>query len=211
MIKNKKDGGITWPFDSDARVVFRSAHFATYCIILSVNLEPLCVGLIMSPSAGKGNWKREIEQSPTKKKFKDSTISREELDDAIANSIKLALKEQQSTMDLVVASAVRDAVDTVLIPVLRDLRAEIQVTNNSVKELRAELEALASAVKQTRDRVNSVQAAVREDKRTVPDLRNQLEQLTEKMMDMEDRSRRNNVWLVGAEGSGIFRVCIEYS
>ncbi len=29
-----------------------------------------------------------------KKKFKDSTISREDLDDAIANSIKLALKEQ---------------------------------------------------------------------------------------------------------------------
>ncbi len=79
-----------------------------------------------------------------KKTFKDHTISREDLDDAIANGIKLALKEQQSTVDLVVASAVRDAVDTVLIPVLRDLRAEIQATNNSVKELRAELEALAS-------------------------------------------------------------------
>ncbi len=90
----------------------------------------------MSASAGKGDRKREIEQSPMKKKFKDPTISREDLDDAIANGIKLALKEQQSTLDLVVASAVRDAVDTVLIPVLRDLRAEIQATNSSVKELR---------------------------------------------------------------------------
>ncbi len=105
----------------------------------------------MSASAGKGDWKREIEQLPMKKKFKDPTISREDLDDVIANGIKLALKEQQSTMDLIVASAVRDAVDTVLIPVLLDLRAEIQATNNSVKELRAELEALASAVKQTHD------------------------------------------------------------
>ncbi len=138
----------------------------------------------MSASADKGDRKREIEQSPMKKKLKDSSISRKGLDDAIANGIKLALKEQQSTLDSVVASAVRDAVDTVLIPVLRDLHADIQATNNSVKELRVELEALASAAKQTRDRVNSVQVAARENRRTVTDLRIQLEQLTKKMTDM---------------------------
>ncbi len=116
-------------------------------------------------------------------------------------------------MDSVVASAVRDAVDSVLTPALRELRADIQATNNSVKELRVDLEALASAAKQTRDRVDSVQAAAREDRRTVTDLRNQLERLTEKMTDIEDRSRRNNVQLVGlpegAEGSdaaGFLRV-----
>ncbi len=97
----------------------------------------------MSISAVKGDRKGEIEQSPKKKKFKDSTISRKDLDDAIANGIKLALKEQQSTLDSVVASAVKDAVDSVLIPALRELRADIQATNNSVKELRAVLEALA--------------------------------------------------------------------
>ncbi len=154
--------GITWPFDSDARLVFRSAHFATYCIILSVNFEPLCIRPIIKASADKGDRKREIEQS--KKKFRDSTISREDLDDAIANSIKLALKEQQSTLNSVVTSAVRDAVDSVLIPVLRELRADIQATNNFVKELRAELEAIATAAKQTRDRVDSVQAAARQDR-----------------------------------------------
>ncbi len=37
----------------------------------------------------------------------------------------------------------------------------------------------------------------RADKRTVTDLKDQLERLTEKMTDMEDRSRRNNVRLVG--------------
>ncbi len=69
------------------------------------------------------------------------------------------------------------------------------------------------AAKQTRDRVDSVQAVAREDRSTVTDLRNQLERLTEKMTDMEDRSRRNNVRLVGlpegAEGSnaaGFLRV-----
>ncbi len=97
----------------------------------------------MSASADKCDRKREIEQSPMKKKFKDSAISREDLDDAIANSIKLALKEQQSTLNSVVTSAVRDAVDSVLIPALRKLREDIQATNNFVKELRAELEAIS--------------------------------------------------------------------
>ncbi len=167
----------------------------------------------MSASADKGDRKREIEQSPMKKKFKDSTISREDLNDNIANGIKLALKDQQSTLNSGVASAVRDAVDSVLIPALRELREDIQATNKSVKELREELEAIATAAKQTRDWVDSVQAAVREDRRAVTDLRNQLERLTEKMTDMEDRSRRNNVQLVGlpegAEGSnasGFLRV-----
>ncbi len=84
---------------------------------------------------------------------------------------------------------------------------------NPVKELREELEVIATTTKQTRDRVDSVQAAAREDRRTVTDLRNQLERLTEKITDMEDRSRSNNVRLVGlpegAEGSnaaGFLRV-----
>ncbi len=147
----------------------------------------------MSASADKGDRKRDIEQSPMKKKFKDSTISREDLEDAIANGVKLALKEQQITLNSGMASAVRDAVDSVLIPASRELREDIQVTNKSVKELREELEAITTTAKQTRDRVDSIQAAAREDRRAVKDLRNQLERLTEKMTDMEDRSRRNNI------------------
>ncbi len=112
----------------------------------------------MSASADKGDHKREIEQSPMKKKFRDSTISRENLDDAIANGVKLALKEQQSTLNSVVNSAVRDAMDSMLIPALRELREDIQVTDKSVKELREEFEAIVTAAKQTCDRVDSVQA-----------------------------------------------------
>ncbi len=52
---------------------------------------------------------------------------------------------------------------------------------------------MVAMAKQTRDRVDSVQADTREDRNAVTDLRNQLERLTEKMMDMEDKSRRNNV------------------
>ncbi len=129
----------------------------------------------MSASTVKGDRKREIGQSPIKKKFRDSTISRKDIDIAIANGIKLAFKEQQSTLDSVVTLAVRDAVDSVLIPALRELREDIQATNNSVKELREEFEAMAATAKQTLDRVDSVQATAREDRRTVTDLRNKLE------------------------------------
>ncbi len=66
----------------------------------------------MSAKADKGDRKREIEQSPMKKKFRDSAISREDLDNAIANRIELAFKEQQNTLNLVVNSAVRDAMDS---------------------------------------------------------------------------------------------------
>ncbi len=108
----------------------------------------------MSASAVKGDRKREIGQSPIKKKFRDSNISREDIDDAIANGIKLAFKEQQSTLDSVVTSAVRDVMDSVLIPALRELHEDIQVTNNSVKELREEFEAMTAAAKQTRFEVD---------------------------------------------------------
>ncbi len=125
----------------------------------------------MSAKADKGDRKREIEQSPMKKKFRDSAISREDLDEAIANRIELAFKEQQSTLNSVVNSSVRDAMDSMLIPALRELREDIQATNKSVKELREEFEAIATETKQTRDRVDSVQADAREDRRTVTDLK----------------------------------------
>ncbi len=161
----------------------------------------------MNTSTVKGDRKREIGQSPIKKKFRAATISREDIDEAIANGIKLAFKEQQSTLDSIVTSAVRAAVDSVLIPALRKLREDIQATNNSVKEPREEFEAMAAAAMQTRDRVDSVQATTREDRSVIMDLRNQLERLAEKMTDMEDKSRRNIIRLVGLpegmEGSDV--------
>ncbi len=120
----------------------------------------------MSAKADKWDRKREIEQSLMKKKFRDSAISREDINEAIANCIELAFKEQQITLNSVVNSAVKDAMDSVLIQALRELREDIQATNKSVKELREEFEAIATETKQTHDRVDSVQAVARKDKRT---------------------------------------------
>ncbi len=145
---------ITWPLDGDAGLVFRSAHFAKYFTILSVKFESLCIRPIMSTKADKGDRKREIEQSPMKKKFRDSAISSEELDSAIASRIELAFKEHQSTLNSVVNSAVRDAVDSVLIPALRELRGDMLATNRSVGELGEEFEAVVARTKRTRGRVD---------------------------------------------------------
>ncbi len=157
----------------------------------------------MSASTVKGDRRGEIGQSPMKNKFRAATISREDIDEAIANGIELAFKEQQSILDSIVTSAVRAAVDSVLIPALRKLSEDIQATNNSVGEPREEFEAVAAVAMQTRDRVDSVQATTREDRSVIMDLRNQLEQDD----DMEDKSRRNNIRLVGLpegmEGSDV--------
>uniref|UniRef100_A0AAY5JXT6 L1 transposable element RRM domain-containing protein n=1 Tax=Esox lucius TaxID=8010 RepID=A0AAY5JXT6_ESOLU len=151
----------------------------------------------MNTSSSKEARKRENEQSPMKKKFKDSAISKEELNAAIANGIKLALQEQQRGLDVAVASAVRAAVDSILVPALRDLRIEIQKTNETVKEFGSELEKVAKSTKRVQDRVEAVQTAAREDRRSVIELKTQLDQLTTKLTDLEDRGRRNNVRLVG--------------
>ncbi|XP_063325047.1 peroxidasin homolog [Pelmatolapia mariae] len=49
----------------------------------------------------------------------------------------------------------------------------------------------------TQDRVDSVQAAAREDRQSVINLKKQLDLLTTKLTDLEDRGRRNNIRLVG--------------
>ncbi len=81
----------------------------------------------------KGIGKERLCNRQRRKKFRDSAISSEDLDDAIANRIELAFKEHQSTLNSVVNSAVRDAMDSVLIPALCELREDIQATNKSVK------------------------------------------------------------------------------
>lgn len=75
----------------------------------------------MNTSTTKDTQKRENDQSLIKKKFKDSAISKEELDAAIANGIKLVLQEQQCGLDAAVAFAIREAMDSVLVPALCDM------------------------------------------------------------------------------------------
>ncbi len=80
--------------------------------------------------------------------------------------------------------------DSVLIPALRELREDIQATNKSVKELREEFEAIVPR----RSRHVTALILFRQTHVKIGEhngLKNQLERLTEKMTDMEDRCRRN--------------------
>ncbi len=154
----------------------------------------------MSTKADKGDRKREIEQSPMKKKFRDSAISSEELDSAIASRIELAFKERRGTLSSVVGSAVGGAVDSVLVPALRELRGDVLAAGGSVGELGEEFGAVVAGAERTRGRVDSVRAAAREDKRTVTDLKDRLGRLAGRVADVEGRCRRSGVGLVGLPG-----------
>ncbi|KAJ8352211.1 hypothetical protein SKAU_G00236870 [Synaphobranchus kaupii] len=147
----------------------------------------------MSTSPAREGRKREVEQSPIKKKFKDSSLSREDLDDAITGGIRLALQEQQRTLDAAVTSAVKEAVNSILIPQLRSIKVDIEQTNEYVRGLRTDFEHQAKIAQKTQNRVDSIQLAVREDRQGIVELQKQVEQLTQKTADMEDRARRNNV------------------
>ncbi|KAJ8353645.1 hypothetical protein SKAU_G00212120 [Synaphobranchus kaupii] len=151
----------------------------------------------MSTSPAREGRKREVEQSPIKQKFKDSSLSREDLDDAITGGIRLALQEQQRTLDAAVTSAVKEAVNSILIPQLRSIKVDIEQTNEYVRGLRTDFEHQAKIAQKTQNRVDSIQLAVREDRQGIVELQKQVEQLTQKTADMEDRARRNNVRLVG--------------
>ncbi len=191
----------------------RCTHSLSLCWLCQIFCNPVSKfqTILHQPHHECFNSQRRSEKRDwaiaNKEKISGIPPSPERISTRLLLGIKLAFKEKQSTLDSVVTLAVRDAVDSVLIPALRKQREDIKATNNSVKELREEFEAMAAAAKQTRDRIDSVQATAREDRNAVTDLRNQLKRLTEKMTDMEDKSRKNNVRLVGLpegmEGSNV--------
>ncbi len=191
----------------------RCTHSLSLCWLCQIFCNPVSKfqTILHQPHHECFNNQRRSEKRDwaiaNKEKISGIPPSPERISTRLLLGIKLAFKEKQSTLDSVVTLAVRDAMDSVLIPALRKQREDIKATNNSVKELREEFEAMAAAAKQTRDRIDSVQATAREDRNAVMDLRNQLKRLTEKMTDMEDKSRKNNVRLVGLpegmEGSNV--------
>ncbi len=95
----------------------------------------------MSASAEKGDRKREIEQSPKKKKIKDSTISREDLDE-LREDIQVtnkSVKELREELEAIatVAKQTRDRVDS---------------DRRTVTDLRNQLERLTEKMTDMEDR-----------------------------------------------------------
>lgn len=150
--------------------------------------------------------KRGLEKSsPEKKKPKETVSVTPELDAAILKAVRVALAEQQQHFDAAILSAVKAAMDSAVIPALSDLKVQVKQTNDAVQNVVADVEHLGKVVNKSQNKVDSLQATVRANNRDVQEHSELIAALNDKITEMEDRSRRNNLRLVGlaesAEGS----------
>lgn len=141
---------------------------------------------------------RDHEKSPEKKKFKDSgTISKEELNAAVLASVKLALAEQKEELDKTVSAAVRHAIDDLLTPQLNAIRIELDSTKESIDLIQKELHQQDSCMAKVQSRCDTIQAAARSDRGQVNMMAKRVDDLNDKLSELEDRSRRSNIRVVG--------------
>lgn len=140
---------------------------------------------------------RDHEQSPEKKKFKDCGISREELNTAVLASVKLALAEQKEELNKAISTAVRHAIDDLLTPQLNAIRVELDSTKESIDLIQREVRQQDSCVAKLQARCDTIQAAARSDRGQVNLMAKKVDDLNDKLSELEDRSRRSNIRLVG--------------
>ena len=112
---------------------------------------------------GDKNRKRELERtSPVKKKSRDETpLSKADLDATIASGIMRALQEQQNDLDRSINFAVKHAMDTLVVPQLRQIQSDIVKNNEGMKGVQNDLDKHAKVVNQTKTRVDNIQVVVR--------------------------------------------------
>ncbi|KAK5862993.1 hypothetical protein PBY51_000056 [Eleginops maclovinus] len=145
----------------------------------------------------KTSVKRGLDMSPAKKKPKEVTsICKDDLDAAILSGVSKALKEQQRHFDASVAHAVKEALEGTLIPQLTILQEEIFTANEAIRKVVSDVKHQASEVQKTHATVQSLHATVRSNNHDVNDVLTKLATLQDKLIEMEDRSRRNNLRLV---------------
>ena len=138
--------------------------------------------------------------SPTHKKTREEGhFSKEYLDAAIANGIRLALQEQQNSLDASVSFAVNNAMDEKVLPQLRKIQTDIEENNAGLEVIKKELKQQDKLVKETKGRVDNIQKTVRGHSDTIDELRGNLEKVVLKMSEIEDRARKQNVRLVNLE------------
>ena len=149
----------------------------------------------------KDTRKRLLDNaSPKKKKPKnDIPLSMADLDAAISRGVRLALQDQQPAFEQSINFAVKQAMDTIVVPQLRQIQADIEKNNEGMKGMRCVIDKQAIEVKQTKDRVDNIQVVVRTHSEQLHELRTQVEQLSAQSVEMQDRARRNNIRLVHLE------------
>uniref|UniRef100_A0A3Q1FKG4 L1 transposable element RRM domain-containing protein n=1 Tax=Acanthochromis polyacanthus TaxID=80966 RepID=A0A3Q1FKG4_9TELE len=146
---------------------------------------------------------REEERSPTKKKFKETSLmSKAELDEAMLAAAKLALSEQRLELHELVKTSVGEAIENTFTPQITELRTQLKIACDRISSIGCQIERQEQSIKQLETRCDNIQASARSDKATVRGLQVLVTELTSKLADMEDRSRRSNLRLIGlAEGA----------
>ncbi|XP_078028282.1 uncharacterized protein LOC144464625 [Epinephelus lanceolatus] len=124
-------------------------------------------------------------------------MPKEDLDDAIANAISSTLLAQQSELSTFIQSAVKEVVNSILVPQLAELTRQIKDTNDTVSQLAQGLESSHKTIQSNTAKLDTLQATVRANNREVNGLQQQVGELTSKITQMEDPSWRSNVRLVG--------------
>lgn len=165
----------------------------------------------MSVSHNTGATK-ETEFLPIKKKFKESqtSISKTDLDNAILAGVKQALVEQRAELNQTVTAAVKAALDDVLLPQIMDLRLELKNTTDTITSATGQIEQLEKSVHRLQSRCDSTQSAARHDRDQINAMRLKIDELCSKVADMEDRSRRSNLRLVGLREGAEGDNCIAF-
>lgn len=143
---------------------------------------------------------QEEERSPTKKKFREAlSLSKEELDNAVLAAAKVALSEQRLELQELVKTSVGEAIEGILAPQINEIKLKLEVTTDKISSIGQQIEQHEQSIKRLESRCDNVQAATRSDKATIRNLQATIGELSTKLADMEDRSRRSNL-PEGAEG-----------
>uniref|UniRef100_A0A8C9ZZF1 L1 transposable element RRM domain-containing protein n=1 Tax=Sander lucioperca TaxID=283035 RepID=A0A8C9ZZF1_SANLU len=156
-------------------------------------------------SSGKGaKNKSSTDETAGKKK-----VSGQEPEDTSNAAILLAIREQEERLTGKIKLAVREAVEEMLASEIQALKAMIEASNSAVNKLSEDITQQAEAGRKLQGRLDATLANIRAVKHYVGDLQKELLNLRQKVAEMEDRSWRANLRLVGlpesAEGENAIR------
>ncbi|KAL2095410.1 hypothetical protein ACEWY4_010129 [Coilia grayii] len=146
---------------------------------------------------GKTGAKREGDSMSPLKKKPMVTMPKEDIDDAIASAVKMALQEQQNALNLLIQAAVKDAISSILIPQLNELKMQMTNAETTLGMLAQDVDSSQKNIQNNTTKIDSLQAALRASKHQVTALHLEVNDLKKKLTQMEDHGRMSNLRLVG--------------
>ncbi len=143
-------------------------------------------------SGRRAKNKLSTDETAGKKK-----VSGQEPEDTSNAAILLALHQQEERLTGKVTLAVREAVEEILAGEIQALKTMIEASNSAVNKLSGDIAQQAEVGRKLQGRLDAASANVRAVKHDVGDIQKELLNLRQKVAEMEDRSRRSNLRLVG--------------